>query len=133
MEAGLGRYAEARAAFGQVRRDFQEANLAYDFALVSLDLSLVLLDLGQAGEVAVIAGEMLWIFKAQGVHREALAALRIFCEAAKRQLATADLVRKVERYLRRAQHDPTLQFDEEGPKLIDRSDPHAPAACARTA
>lgn len=58
-------------------------------------------------------GEMLWIFKAQGVHREALAALRVFCDAAKHQAATLELARKVERYLCRAQLDPELKFEEE--------------------
>jgi hypothetical protein len=57
---------------------------------------------------------MLWIFKAQGVHREALAALRIFCAAARQKIATAELARRVERYLRRAQLDPALRFDVEG-------------------
>jgi hypothetical protein len=60
--------------------------------------------------VAAIAQEMLWIFKAQGVHREALAALRIFCAAARQKVATTELARKVERFLRRAQLDPALRF-----------------------
>jgi transcriptional regulator with XRE-family HTH domain len=111
VEAGLGHAAEALAAFGQARRDFREREIAYDYALVSLDLSLVLLDLGRSAEVAGIAQEMLWIFKSQGVHREALAALRLFCEAAKRKAATVELARRVERYLRRAQLDPELRFE----------------------
>jgi hypothetical protein len=112
IEAGLGHAAEAIAAFGEVRRDLREREIAYSYALVSLDLSLVLLDLGRSAEVAVIAEEMLWIFKAQGVHREALAALRLFCEAAKREAATVELARKVEHYLRRAELDPELAFEE---------------------
>ncbi len=111
VETGLGNAAEALAAFGRVRRDFRELELAYDYALVSLDLSLVLLDLGRAREVAAIAQEMLWIFKAQGVHREALAALGTFCEAARREIATAELTQRVERFLRRARLDPALRFE----------------------
>lgn len=112
VEAGLGHAAEALAAFAQARRDFHERQIAYDYALVSLDLSLVLLDLGRSAEVAAVAQEMLWIFKSQGVHREALAALHLFCEAARREAATVELTRKVERYLRRAQLDPELRFEE---------------------
>lgn len=114
VEAGLGNISEALDAFGQVRHDFRELELAYDYALVSLELSLVLLELGRSAEVAVFAEEMLWIFSAQQVHREALAALRIFCEAAKHEAATVELVRNVERYLRRAQLDPMLTFHEKG-------------------
>jgi len=46
------------------------------------------------------------------VHREALAALRLFCEAAQQEAATVELVRRVERFLRRAQLDPELRFSE---------------------
>jgi transcriptional regulator with XRE-family HTH domain len=111
VEAGLGHAAEAIAAFAQARRDFREREIAYDYALVSLDLSLVLLDLDRSAEVAAVAQEMLWIFKSQRVHREALAALHLFCEAAKREAATVELARKIERYLRRAQLDPELRFE----------------------
>ena len=114
VEAGLGHAALAIAAFGEVQRDLRERKLAYSYALVSLDLSLVLLDLGRSAEVAAIAEEMLWIFKAQGVHREALAALRLFCDAAKREAATVELARKIERYLRRAELAPELAFLEDG-------------------
>jgi hypothetical protein len=118
VEAGLGHTAEALATFGRVRRDFEERDLVYDYALVSLDLALVLLELGRAAEVRKVAEEMLAIFKAQEVHREALAALRVFCEAAKREVATVELVRQVERFLRRAQLDPGLKFEEEGAEAL---------------
>jgi tetratricopeptide (TPR) repeat protein len=112
VHAGLGRHEEALAALRQARRTFHEHKLAYDDALVSLDLALVLLEQGRTAEVVTIADEMVWIFKAQEVHREALAALRVFCEAAKREAATVELVRRVERFLRRAQLDPELRFGE---------------------
>ena len=111
--AGLGRIEDALAAFEQARRGFRVRELAYDYALVSLDLSLVLLAEGQLGEVRKIAEEMLWIFSAQGIHREALAALQVFCEAARREVATVDLTRSVARFLCRARHDPALRFEPE--------------------
>jgi transcriptional regulator with XRE-family HTH domain len=114
VEAGLGHAAQAIAALGEVRRELRERELAYSYALASLDLSLLLVELGRSAEVAAIAQEMLWIFKSQGVHREALAALRLFCEAANREAATVELARKVERYLRRAELDPELAFLEDG-------------------
>jgi transcriptional regulator with XRE-family HTH domain len=111
VSAGLGRTEDAYAAFQQVRREFTNRQLAYDCALVSLELSLLLLEQSRTAEVRTLAGEMLWIFKAQGVHREALAALRLFCEAAREEKATAELAQRVVAYLYRAQHDPELRFE----------------------
>ena len=95
------------------RAEFEERGLAYDYALVSFDLSLVLLEEGRTAEVRKVAGEMFQIFGAQEVHREALGALHVFCEAARREAATVELTRRVERYLRRARLDPGLLFEEE--------------------
>jgi len=108
---GVGRTAEAIAAFEQVRREFANRGIAFDYALVSLELSLVLLDQGRTEEVRKIADEMLWIFRNQKVHREALAALQVFCDAAKREAATAKLARSVFLFLHRAQHDSELRFE----------------------
>ncbi len=109
--AGLGRPAEAQAAFERARRVFRQRELAYDYAQVSLELAELLLEQGRAAEVSTLAEEMLWIFRAQGVAREALAALRLFCNAARREAATAELARRVVHYLYRAQHDPELPFE----------------------
>lgn len=115
VRAGLGQIEEAQAAFEQSRRIFRTRELAYDYALVSLDLSLLLLSAGGTEEVREIGEQMLWLFKAQGIHREALAALRVFHEAAVRETATLELTRYIARFLRRAQHDPELRFElEEG-------------------
>ena len=58
-----------------------------------------------------LASEMLWIFGSQQVHREALAALRIFCDAAKAETATIELTSRVGQFLCRAQDAPSLRFD----------------------
>ncbi len=114
VAAGLERRTEAETAFEQVRSVFRARELPYDYALVSLDLALVLLKEGRSREVRTITEEMLWIFKAQGVAREALAALRVFCEAAGREDATPELVRRVALFLRRVRLDPDLRFELEG-------------------
>jgi transcriptional regulator with XRE-family HTH domain len=116
VKAGLGALAEARSGFEQVRRSFQKPELSYDFALVSVDLSLVLLELGETGMVRAIAAEMAFIFRSQLVHEQALMALQVFCEAAKRETATVELARRVARYLTRAQDDPELRFEQAGAK-----------------
>jgi tetratricopeptide (TPR) repeat protein len=110
VAAGLGRSGEAQADFERARRVFLHRGLAFDHALVSLELALLLLEQGRTAEVSTLAGEMLWIFRAQKVEREALEAIQLFCDAAKRGTATVGLARQVVKFLYRAQHDPALRF-----------------------
>jgi transcriptional regulator with XRE-family HTH domain len=116
IAAGTGRAEEAEEAFEQVRRKFasHEPPLAFNHSLVSMDLALLLLEQDRTSEARILAGQMRWIFSSQDVHREALAALRVFCEAAKRETATVELARRVIRFLHRSEHDPELKFDETG-------------------
>jgi hypothetical protein len=79
---------------------------------VSLDLSLVHGEQGNTAQVRAIADEMFWIFRRQLVPQGALAALRVFCGAARQESATVELTRSVLRFLRRARHDPELRFEE---------------------
>src|SRR5947199_7944340 len=114
IAAGLGRTAEAQTAFEQARKVFEQRELTHEYALVSLELALILLAQGRTGETRTLAEEMLRIFQAQKVEREALAALQIFCDTAKREAATVELTRRVVKFLYRAQHDPELRFESEG-------------------
>ena len=111
VAVGMGRTDEAYGAFQQVRRVFTIRELPYDAALVSLELALLLLEQGRTADVRALAREMVWIFRAQGVPLETLAALRVFCEAAEREAATAELARRVVSYLYQAQYDPELPFE----------------------
>jgi tetratricopeptide (TPR) repeat protein len=108
--AGLGLWERARGLFEKVRSAFEREELSYDYALVSLDLAQVHLEQGHTAEVRAIADEMFRIFQSQQVPREALAALQVFCEAARQETATLELTRNVLRFLHRAQHDPELRF-----------------------
>jgi len=114
INAGLGRSSEAEAAFRQARDVFDRRELSWDYAVVSLELALILLKQGRTGETRTLAEEMLPIFQAQKVEREALAALQVFYDAAKRETATVELTRRVVKFLYRAQHDPELRFEPEG-------------------
>jgi transcriptional regulator with XRE-family HTH domain len=111
IASGLGRAEEAMVAFSQLRMEFAAREIAYDAALVTLELALTELARGRTQEVKMLARQMTPIFHAQGVHREAIAALKLFCEAAERELATLELVRRVVDYLYRAQHNPQLRFE----------------------
>ena len=109
--AGHGDQPKAIAIFEQVRREFAAREMAYDFALVSLELAALHREKERMGEVKALAQQMAWIFRAQGVHREALAALRLFCEAAEKEELTVEMVRRLAEYLTKARHDPRLRFE----------------------
>jgi tetratricopeptide (TPR) repeat protein len=95
VAAGQGRAEEAIAKLEKVSSDFTDRRLPYEAALSSLDLAVIWLKAGRTAEVALIAIGMKWIFEAKGIEREALMALRLFCDAAEREAATVELARQV--------------------------------------
>jgi hypothetical protein len=66
---------------------------------------------GRLEEVKNLARQIVSVFRLQGVHREALAALGLFHDAAERKTATLELTRSLIRYLRLAQGNPELKFE----------------------
>ena len=106
IDAGQGREEPAERTLGLVRREFAERRLAYEAALASLDLAVLLLEAGRTAEVRELALGMAWIFRAQGIRREALAALSLFHEAARQEAASAALARQVRAELRRIGNGP---------------------------
>jgi tetratricopeptide (TPR) repeat protein len=108
---GLGQRDRAKEAFEEVRREFVARQMGYDAALVSLELSALLLEEGRTVEVKELAREMVTIFRAQSVPREALAAVLIFRRAAVKARATAELAREVAEFLGRARQEPGLRFE----------------------
>ncbi len=109
VAAGQGRSEEAIAGFEQVSRNFTDRELAYDAALSSLDLSVLWLKAGRTAEVKALADSMVWIFRAKGIAREALAALKVFCDAARQESATVKLAREVIAKIERARHSAPSQ------------------------
>jgi tetratricopeptide (TPR) repeat protein len=95
IHAGQGKKEMAIAALEQVQREFTVHKLPYDAALSSLDLALLWLEEGRKIEVRALALGMAWIFTSQKIHREALAALRLFYEAARQETATVELTQCV--------------------------------------
>jgi prolyl-tRNA synthetase len=114
IQAGLGRSREAQVLLAQARQGFDQRNMSWDVALALLEEAVLLLEEGRAAEVKVLAKELTTVFESKGVHREALAALRLFKEAAEHEAATAELARRVLGYLFRARHDEGLRFEAGG-------------------
>lgn len=111
IAAGLGRIGEALSLLAQARREFEARKMWYDVALALLEESALLLDKGRTAEVKALTRGLPAVFEAEEIHREALAALQLFHEVAEREVATADLARRVLRYLFRARYDQGLRFD----------------------
>jgi tetratricopeptide (TPR) repeat protein len=111
IAAGQGRTGEALTLLAQARQEFAHRNMGYDVALALLEEAALLLDEGRTAEVKELTRDLPAVFEAEEVHREALAALRLFHEAAGREAATAELARRVLRYLFRARHDEGFRFE----------------------
>ena len=111
IAAGQGRTEEALTLLAHARQEFADRNMGYDVALALLEEAALLLDEGRTAEVKELTRDLPAVFEAEEVHREALAALRLFHEAAGREAATAELARRVLRYLFRARHDEGFRFE----------------------
>ena len=111
IRAGLGRTPEGIAALTEVRAYLLSEGIAYDFAVVSVEMGTLYLEQGRAGLVRELADQMKWIFQSQGIHKQALEALALFCHAAQMEAAQADWTRRLVKYLNRAQSNPSLHFE----------------------
>jgi tetratricopeptide (TPR) repeat protein len=114
IAARLGHHAEARALLEKARREFASRKMWYNVLLAQLEVAILLLEEGRAGEVKPLARELATNFKSKGIHREALAALRLFYNATQREKATAELARQVLSFLLRACYDKGLRFTASG-------------------
>ncbi len=91
IDAGLGRPEAAEAAFEEVRKDFLADGIAYDAALVTLELAVLHLKERRTAEVQELTRQLLPVFKAQQVSREALATVKLFCEAVEKETISVEL------------------------------------------
>jgi tetratricopeptide (TPR) repeat protein len=107
---GLGQADQAESLFLAARDGFVEEGIPYDTALVSLELATLYAEQGRTRDLRRLTESMVPIFSSLHIHREALAALAYFKQAAEAEQATVEVVAGVAEYLRRAQHDPALQF-----------------------
>ncbi len=91
---------EAEEILRGVRRELIEREIGFDTALVTLDLAHIYAHQGRSAEVRRLAEEMIPLFQARDIHREAIAALLVFQKAAEMESVTLRLIRDVSNYLR---------------------------------
>ena len=101
LAAALGDLDRAEKTFLEVREDLIARSQRYDAAMVSLDLALLYLRQNRTADLLTIAEEMHALFAAEEVPREALAALLVFQEAARKEQLTAEAVQKFLTVLKR--------------------------------
>lgn len=105
-----GELDRAEAAFREVCDGLLDRRVPYDAALASLDLAAVLCEQRRYGEMKRLTAEILPIFHALGVHREALAALALFEQAVARERISLRFIAELATYLQRARSNPDLAF-----------------------
>jgi transcriptional regulator with XRE-family HTH domain len=111
IAAGLGRADEATAKLGQVRGEYLAHGLPYDAALAALELATFYLRAGRTEQVKDLARQMLPVFQAHEIHREALAAITLFRQAAEQERATLALAERVGAFLLASRANPGLAFE----------------------
>jgi tetratricopeptide (TPR) repeat protein len=101
----------AERAYLAVRDGFLGEGVGFDAALAALDLAILYLEHGRTGELRRIAEEIVPVFAAQDVHREAAAALTLFQQAVRAEQVTLRYLAELARYLQRARLDPGFAFE----------------------
>jgi transcriptional regulator with XRE-family HTH domain len=112
IDAGLGRLDRAIDALSWVWAAFHEKHSPYDEAQAGVELAGLYLKKGRTADARRLVFQMAPVFKAKGVHIEAQKALALFRREVEMKRATPELAGRVADYLRRAQHDPELVFEE---------------------
>lgn len=106
----MGQKQEALLRLEQVRHSLEA--YPFDYALASLDAVLLYREEGRTSAIQSLSSSILKIFKAQNVHREAIAAVILFQEAAEQERVSAELVRRLQAFLSKARTNPKLRFEE---------------------
>lgn len=100
IAGGLGQEQQAEACLERARSGFVAQGLSAQAAAVSLDLAEVYARQGRSAEIRQVAEEVLPIFQALDIEREALAAVLLFREAAAAEQVTVALMREVTHRMR---------------------------------
>lgn len=107
----LGFPAEAERALIDARQGFLDLKAELNAAAVSLDLAVLYTAQGRTAEVRRLAAEILPIFRARDLHREAIAALLALRQASRMETRSARLLAEIRVHLDRARRDSMLRFE----------------------
>ncbi len=99
---GMGDEAAAERIYREIQQEFFRLGLAYDAALISLDLALLFSRQGRNEDLRQLSAEILPVFEARDIHREALATLLLFRRAVEEERLTAEVAQQLIAALRRS-------------------------------
>jgi tetratricopeptide (TPR) repeat protein len=108
--AGVGRRSESQRLLRRVQEGFQDLRQPAAAAAVTLELATLYFQEGDLQAVRRLAEETFPVFRDQQIHREALAALALFQQAALTEQVTGTLLSELVTYFRKAQTNPSLRF-----------------------
>ncbi|MCH9648948.1 MAG: hypothetical protein K0U98_11970 [Deltaproteobacteria bacterium] len=110
LALGTGEIARAEELLTSVRQSFLDLNQGYSAAVASLELATVYCQQGKLRQLRRLAMELVPIFQSKDIHREALAALALFQQAALAEEVTGHFLEELVSYFRRAEGHPQLRF-----------------------
>lgn len=108
----LGEVEHAEASLRRALDNFHAQASASYAALVALDLAETLLVAGRSSEVPAIAATLPPLFRRQGVHREATAAVLLFRRAASEFTLSRGLLARLRAFLEHARVDRSARFSD---------------------
>ena len=101
---------DAELALLEVREVFRSREIAHDMAFVDLDLALLYLRQGQIQRIKLLAAEMLKVFRARKTHREVIAAIMLFRDAAALERLSVEWIKELGRFLESSRQSPDVKF-----------------------
>jgi tetratricopeptide (TPR) repeat protein len=110
LYAGIGRRHESQILLRRVQEEFWEMAQPISAAAVTLEMATLYFQEGNLEAVSQLAEEIYPVFRDQHIHREALAALALFQQAALTDQITGTLLTELVTYFRKAQTNPSLRF-----------------------
>jgi tetratricopeptide (TPR) repeat protein len=110
LDRAEGKFEAAERAYLDARDGFLAQGIGYDAALIALDLALLYAEQLRTAELRRLVEEIVPVFEAQDVHREAATALMLFQDAVRSERVTLVFLYELSRYLERARLDPSLPF-----------------------
>lgn len=106
IHAGLGQLDEAARELEDARAELQAAGLSFTAAVGGLDLAAVYLQKGRSADAERVIRESSRVFQSVGVPEQGHLAVLLLQKAFEQDIASASLIRRTARFLRRVEHDP---------------------------
>jgi len=103
---GFHRLEEAEATLLAVQREFVRRHMGYDAALVAIDLGLIYLETGAVRPLRRLAADLLPVFAARDLSKEAFACLLLYQDACQSAKLTERLARELSLFMREDRRRP---------------------------